>query len=107
MAIKIARGNGDAVIEQIMDVLRQYEVDHPKAEIDLYRQNPVSVRARIVDPDFKGRGKPERSRLAWRYLEKLPDEVQSDISMVLLLTPDEKKLSFANFEFEDPVPSEL
>jgi hypothetical protein len=48
-----------------------------------------------------GVGKP------WQYLGELPEEVQSDISTVLLLTPDETKKSFANFEFDDPIASKL
>ena len=107
MAITIPRGQSDQVIEQIVDVLRAYETDHPRAQIHLYRQNAVSVRVRIVDPDYVGLGKPHRSEQAWRYLGKLPEEVQGDISTVLLLTPDETKKSFANFEFDDPVPSKL
>ncbi len=107
MAINIPRGNSDEVIEKIIEVLRKYEADHPQADIDLYRQNSVSVRVRIIDPDFAGKGKPQRSQQAWQYLGQLSDEVQSDISTVLLLTPDETKMSFANFEFNDPVPSKL
>lgn len=107
MAIHIPRGTSDEVIDKIIAVLQQYEADHPRAEIDLYRQNSVSVRVRIVDPDFAGHGKPQRSQRAWKYLGLLSEDVQSDISTVLLLTPDEKKASFANFEFDDPVPSKL
>lgn len=107
MAIQIPRGNSDVVIEKIIAALVAYERDHPRAQIDIYRQNSVSVRVRIIDPDFSGLGKPQRSRLAWNYLSALPEDVQSDISTVLLLTPDETKMSFANFEFEDPVPSKL
>ena len=107
MAINIPRGNSDEVIDKMIAALRTYEADHPRAQIDLYRQNSVSVRVRIIDPDFAGQGKPQRSKQAWRYLGDLPDEVQSDISTVLLLTPDETKKSFANFEFDDPVPSKL
>lgn len=107
MAINIPRGESDAVIEQIVAALHSYEADHPQARIDLYRQNPVSVRVRIIDPDFAGYGKPERSQQAWRYLGGLSEEAQSDISTVLLLTPEETTLSFANLEFEDPIPSKL
>lgn len=107
MSINIPRGGADPIIEQIIDALRAYEADHRRAQIDLYRQNPVSVRVRIVDPDFEGQGKPQRSQLAWKYLQQLPEDVQSDISTVLLLTPDETENSFANFEFEDPIPSRL
>ncbi len=107
MAINIPRGNSDEVIDKIVAALHAYETDHPQAQIDLYRQNSVSVRIRIIDPDFAGQGKPQRSTQAWQYLVDLPDEVQSDISTVLLLTPDEAKMSFANYEFDDPTPSKL
>ena len=107
MAINIPRGKSDEVIDEIVAVLGDYLKDHGQAQIDVYRQNVVSVRVRIVDPDLAGQNKPQRSQLAWRYLRRLPDEVQSDISTVLLLTPDETKASFANFEFDDPVPSRL
>jgi stress-induced morphogen len=107
MAISIPRGTADEVIDSIISTLRTYETDHPRAKIDIYRQNSVSVRIRIIDEEFAGLDKAERSKLVWRYLENLPDEAQSDISTVLLLTPDETKKSFANFEFEDPVPSKL
>jgi hypothetical protein len=67
----------------------------------------VSVRVRIIDPSFDGKTKPERNDIVWNYLTELSDDEQSDISMLLLLTPSETKHSFANFEFEDPVPSKL
>ncbi|HEV3085151.1 MAG TPA: hypothetical protein VGY66_35655 [Gemmataceae bacterium] len=54
MAIKIPRGRADAIIKKIIDALREYEIANPRAQIDVYRQNPVSVRIRIVDPAFKG-----------------------------------------------------
>ncbi|MFZ1933742.1 MAG: hypothetical protein WCB27_03340 [Thermoguttaceae bacterium] len=107
MGIRIPRGKSDEILDTIMKVLDKYEADHPRAEIDLYRQNPVSVRVRIIDPEFSGQGKPQRNQQAWRYLQQLPEEVQGDISTVLLLTPDERGTSFANFEFDDPVPSNL
>jgi hypothetical protein len=107
MSIQVMRGSTDAVIEQIIGALRPYAVAHGASQIDLYRQNPVSVRVRIIDPGFAGRSKVDRSNDAWKYLSALPDEVESDISTLILLTPDEKQKSFANFEFEDPVPSTL
>lgn len=107
MAIRIPRGSSDMILACLIDVLRTYEADHPQAQIDLYRQNAVSVRVRIIDPAFAGLSRVERSRKVWRYLDALPDETQADLSTLLLLTPDETKGSFANFEFEDPVPSGL
>ena len=88
-------------------MLRAYEADHPRSAIDLYRQNPVSVRVRIVNPDFAGKRKGDRNRIVWTYLDELSDDMQSDISTLILLTPEETKMSFANFEFDDPVPSTL
>jgi hypothetical protein len=107
MSISIPRGKSDEVIDRIVEALRAYEADHPSARIDLYRQNPVSVRVRIIDPAFAVQNKIERNKEAWKYLNSLPDEVQSDLSTLILLTPEETKMSFANFEFEDPVPSSL
>jgi hypothetical protein len=107
MAITIPRGQSDEVIDKIVEALRGYENAHPASKIDVYRQNSVSVRVRIIDPGFSGEGKPQRSKKAWEYLGQLPEDVQSDISTVLLLTPDEKPMSFANFEFDDPVTTSL
>ena len=101
MAINIPRGRSDAIIEAILEVLRAYEADHRDAQIDIYRQNSVSVRVRIIDPIFAGKSKVERSKQVWQYLNTLPDEVQSDLSTLILLTPEETKMSFANFEFEE------
>jgi len=107
VSVKITTGQTDPVIEKIIEALSRYQQDHPQAQIDIYRQNRVSVRLRIVDPSFAGLGKPHRSDLVWNYLEELPDEVQGDISAVILLTRDEAPASFANFEFDHPVPSKL
>jgi stress-induced morphogen len=107
MSINIPRGKTDAVIDRIIEALRAYEVDHPNARIDLYRQNPVSVRVRIVDPDFAGRSKIDRSKEVWKYLNSLSDEIQSDLSALILLTTEETSKSIANLEFEDPIPSSL
>lgn len=107
MSISIPRGQSDEVIDRIVEALRAFEADHPSARIDLYRQNSVSVRVRIIDPAFAGRNRIERSQQVWHYLDSLPDEVQSDLSSVILLTPEETGKSLANLEFEDPVPSGL
>ena len=88
-----------------MVALRTYEQDHPQSQIELYRQNPVSVRVRIVDVDFAGLEKAERHQTVWAYFDCLSEEEQSDISMLVLLTPKETARSMANLEFEDPVPS--
>jgi hypothetical protein len=107
MPINIARGASDPVIDEIIEALKRYEADHPGSQIDLYRQDPVSVRIRIIDSDLAGLNKIDRNKLVWAYLDKISEETQSDISTLILLTPEETKKSFANFEFNDPVPSIL
>jgi stress-induced morphogen len=105
--INIPRGTSDEIMERIVEALHAYEADHPRARIDLYRQNPVSVRIRIIDPDFAGQNRIERHKLTWKYFDSLSDDDLSDLSSLILLTPDETGMSFANMEFEDPVPSIL
>jgi stress-induced morphogen len=107
MSIDVPRGKHDDVIDEIIASLQAFEADHPQAKIDVYRQNSVSVRIRIIDPGFKTKSKSERHRHVWTYLDGLSEETQADISMLLLLAPNELKMSFANFEFDDPIPSTL
>ena len=107
MSIRVPRGISDEIINRIIETLRAYEADHSRAQIDLYRQNSVSVRVRIIDPDLAGKSKIDRSKEAWKYLNSLPDEIQSDLSSLILLAPEEARTSFANLEFEDPIPSHL
>jgi hypothetical protein len=106
MAIQI-RGDSDDVIASMIVALKAYQADHPNAQIDIYRQNSVSVRVRINDPGFAGQGKGDRSKLVWKYLHTLPIDVQSDLSTLILLTPEETSRSLANLEFDDPIPSSL
>jgi len=107
MKIGILRGTSDAVIDSIITVLENYQTNYPQAQIDLYRQNSVSVRVRIIDPEFAGLSKLERSQRVWQYLNQLDEEVQADISTILLLTPDETESSFANMDFNHPIPSQI
>ena len=97
----------DAGVRHILDALRDYESAHPHAQIEAYRQNPVSIRIRIIDPDLRGMDRVDRDSLLWKTLEKLPEEVQADITLLLLLTPEETAASIANLEFDHPVPSVL
>lgn len=104
---KKPKKNNDKAVRAIASALVAYQSAHPKAKIDVYRQNSVSVRIRIVDPDFRALDLVDRDSKIWEILHRLPDDVQAEITMVLLLTPAEKKKSFANVEFEDPIPSAL
>jgi hypothetical protein len=90
-------------IEQLL--VKTYGAKHPAATIRVYRYNPVSIRVRIVDPDFEGKMIHERESEVWTILKKLPKQVFLDISVLLLITPEEKGGSIMSHEFEDPLPS--
>jgi hypothetical protein len=104
---EILFGKPDRVLNQIVKVLEDYEHENQDATSTLYRQNSVSVRMRIIDPSFEGLCKIERSDVVWRFLDRLPADIQSDITFLLLLAPSEVAESFANLDFERPVPSGL
>ena len=99
--------NGDGPMKLIQGALEEYGKAHPKAKIDLYRHSSVSVRVRIVDISFEGKSRTQREDEIWPLLERLPEEVVAELSLLLLLTPKEARKSFANVEFDDPVPSLL
>lgn len=101
------RGQSDNRLEAIANVLNAYEQTHPDAEVMVYRQNSASVRIRVIDQAFDGASKADRHENVWRYLQSLSDDELSEISLLLLLKPDEVEGSFANDEFENPVPSAL
>jgi hypothetical protein len=103
--VTVERGPDDDVVEQIKEALARYEKEHPKSKASLYRQNSASVRVRIVDPEFAPMPRADRHERAWQYLSGLSEGTQADISMLVLISPNEMKQSFANFEFEDPAPS--
>jgi len=97
----------DQEVQLVLDVLQEFQNTHPNAKIDAYRQNPASIRVRIVDPIFQNKDRVERDEALRKILDQLPEEIFTQITMLILLTPKEVKTSFANMEFEDPVPSSL
>ncbi|ETW97514.1 hypothetical protein [Candidatus Entotheonella palauensis] len=101
------RGKNDDGLQGVADALSKYKKQHHNADIVVYRQNSVSVRIRIVDPDFDGINKADRHDIIWDFITNLPEDQQSEISLLLLLTPDEMEMSFANDEFDNPIPSQL
>jgi hypothetical protein len=70
-------------------------------------QARVSVRVGIIDSDFVGRNKIECRNAVGNDLSTLPEDIQSDLSTLLLLDPEETKTSFTNVELDDPISSKL
>ena len=99
--------NEDAQVQQVLDTLAEFKDSHPKAQIDARRQNSASIRVRIIDPDFEGMDWVDREPAVWKMLKTLPEDIFTNITMLLLITPDEADSSLANIEFNDPIPSQL
>lgn len=100
-------GVRDGDVERLRAALGVYGADHPGARIQVYRQNSVSIRARIIDPDFAGIDRGRRHEAIWSLIEGLPEELQSQLSVLLLMTPEEAARSFASLDFDNPIPSDL
>jgi stress-induced morphogen len=107
MARSKKREKPDAEVQQVVAALADYQHRHPNGRIEVRRQNPVSIRLRIIDPDFKGKDRVDREPEVWDLLKTLPEDVFVDITQVLLLTPTEAKKSLASQEFDDPIRSGL
>lgn len=101
------RGQSDATLDAIAAALAPYEDAHPSAHVVIYRQNSVSVRVRITDPDFDGTTRADRHETVWACFGGLSEDDQSQITLLLLLAPAETAISFANYEFDHPIPSNL
>lgn len=103
----MVRGQSDKTLQAISKALGDFQKDHPRASIEMYRQNPACIRLRIIDPDFKGMDRVARDELLWEYLDGLDDEILAEVAFLLLLTPAEVKKSLANADFEDRELSRL
>ena len=101
------RGKSDSSIEQVLHALKKYDAEHAGAQIVVYRQNSVSIRIRVVDPGFAGVSRAERHEAVWRFIEELPEDVQSQMSLLIPLTPEETKTSLVNLEFDQPTRSSI
>src|SRR5260221_5551492 len=101
------RGKSDSALEAIVKSLAKYEAAHRRAEIMAYRQNSASIRIRVIDPDFASVSRSDRHDTVWSYLEGLPDDVLSQISVLLALTPDDRAISIGTLDFDHPIPTKL
>ncbi len=77
-------------VQQILDALTEYARNHPH-----------------IDPDFQAIDRIERDPEIWELLRKLPEEVFVNITMLLLLTPEEAAHSLASQEFDHPIPARV
>lgn len=101
------RKSASSDLERVRRAFIGFRREHPEARVDVKRQNEVSIRVRVIDPGFRGMSLVERDDLLWKSIESLPEDVLSQITMLLAFTPDEARTSFANQEFESPIRSKL
>ena len=105
MSIKYRTKRPDTVMKQIGKSLKPYNDAHPTANIELDRWSNVSVRIRIIDQDFRGKSRSDREMEIWPLFDVLSEDAVADVSMLLLITPEEKDESLASFEFDHPTKS--
>lgn len=106
---RVAKKRQDDRTRQIYAALKKVFSDLPDVTSEVvYLYNPVSIRIRVIDPRFEGKGTAERERMVNRALKTLPPEVTEDITLLLMLTPEEaEKSSTLSREFDDPTDSHL
>ena len=95
----------DPLLNEVQDVFGAYRERHKTSRVDVYRHNAASIRVRIIDPAFRGLDRVQREAKVWTLMDQLSDDARSDVSVLLLITPEEKQTSLMNLEFEDPTPS--
>lgn len=76
-------------------------------DVEAYRFNSASIRVRVIDERFRDLSKPDREARVAPLLRQLREELEADITLLLLLAPDELASSLMNLEFENPRPSSL
>ncbi len=97
-----AKRNNANGVAKLEAVLR----DH-FADAQAYRYNSASIRVRVVDAAFADKSRSEREEMVWPLLSELPESIRADVTMLVLVTPDEKRGSLLNLEFENPSKSLL
>ena len=104
----IIRGPQDEAVLKLKSALDAYERQFVGAEASIYRQNPASVRVRIIDDRVKAMSRSRRHDELWQFLaEQVGDDVMGEVSMLLVLPHSELRSSLSNLEFEDPMPSRV
>jgi|SRR5579864_4341080 len=91
-------------LEQIVKVLAR---TFPRKAVKVYRYHSASIRVRVIDKKFLGRSIVERENEVLPLIRQLPEDIQAQITVPLLLAPSETSDSFMNAEFEHPTPSRL
>jgi stress-induced morphogen len=73
-------------------------------EVECYQRKGYNylLRVRVTDRRFQGMSRLERMDMVEKELAKLPDELQASITMLVVVTAEERKTSLLSLEFDDP-----
>lgn len=79
------------------------------AEVECYQRSGYEylLRVRVTDKQFQGMSRLERMDLVEKELVRLPDDLQASITMLVVVTPAERKTSLLSLEFDDPLRAML
>src|ERR1700685_2064316 len=73
-----------------------------QARVEVSRRMPGrSIRVRVIDKRFSGQLIEDRDRMTQGLLDGLPEEIDQEITLVLLLGPDEMKKNLMSAEFDN------
>lgn len=99
----------DRTTRKLEAILREHFLPRrPGAQLDVYRYNSASIRIRVIDLEYASKDLTERDDDIWEVFKKYVDrDTVSQISVILLLAPDETISSAMNRDFENPTPSRL
>lgn len=94
----------DPQVQQVLDMLAAYKAVHPNALIEARRDEYDFIAVRVIDAAFQGVYDTDREKDINPLLEKLPEEIFSDIMSLVLVTPEEAPHNGSSIEFDNPLP---
>src|SRR5258708_2410452 len=89
------------------ETLIQEELENVFKKVEVRRYDRYSIRVRITDASFAGKPWDERERAVHAVIEKMPEDVQVDITMLILNAPGEVQNPLLSYEFENPSKDRL
>lgn len=107
MTTKLYRGREDDQLNQVRDALQSYQDSRRNAEIPFYEQNPHSIRICIIDASFRTRPVQDREEEIWWELSDVDDATYGNVTLLVMLGPEEAKDSLLYLGFMHPLPPQL
>ena len=84
---------------QIKNILKP---EFPFKAVSVKKRNSVAWWVRIIDPRFAGSKISRRDEIVRPLPDRLPEEIQRDLTGLLMVAPEELPDSMENDEFENP-----